>query len=185
MVVCDYTTEVSEINTSYAVHNHEPDDVQHISSATVATLRETIKANLMRPMSAIYDELAAQHTADVLLPTFDSLRSTMRRERADGLPKLPNSRGEIITEGEWGQTEDGKRFRLPVNDSKNDMIIFTTDEDLVSLSKCKTVYIDGTFKTCPSLFTRLFTIHGLYGDVVIPFVYMLLADSERIHIIKY
>ena len=178
VVVCDDTTEVSEIDMSCTVHNHEPDDEQYIRSAAVATLREKIKSDPTRPMSAIYDELAAQHTDDDLLPTFNSVRSAMRRERAVGLPNLPKSCDKISTEGEWGQTADGKRFRLPVNNCNNDMLIFATDDDLACLSQCKTIYIDGTFKTCPSLFTQLFTIHGLYRDVVVPFVYVLLADKR-------
>jgi len=41
----------------------------------------------------------------------------------------------------------------------------------------KTLYIDGTFKTCPSLFTQLFSIHGLFNNFVVPLIYVLLSNK--------
>ena len=40
-------------------------------------------------------------------------------------------------------TEDG-------ND--NNIILFTTDENIKLLAEAETIYVDGTFRTCPTLF---------------------------------
>ena len=67
---------------------------------------------------------------------------------------------------------------MPTNNCNNDILILTTHDDLLNLSQCATIYIDGTFKTCPRLYTQLFTVHGLYFGAVVPFVYVLLADKR-------
>ena len=51
-------------------------------------------------------------------------------------------------------------------------------DNLAHLSKCETLYIDCTFKTCPKLFTQVFTIHCLVENFVVPLVYVLLADKS-------
>ena len=42
--------------------------------------------------------------------------------------------------------------------------------------------VDGTFKTAPDLFYQLYTVHGVYNGVAVPFVYGYLAGkSEEIY----
>ena len=42
--------------------------------------------------------------------------------------------------------------------------------------------IDGTFKTSPALFYQLYTIHGVHGGVVVPFVYVYMpGKSEELY----
>ena len=55
---------------------------------------------------------------------------------------------------------------------------FATDASLKTLAGCKTIYIDGTFKTCPLLHTQLFTIHGLHRNFVVPLIFVLLSDKR-------
>ena len=48
------------------------------------------------------------------------------------------------------------------------------------LSFCKTWLLDGTFKSCPSLFYQLYTIHGVYRNcTAVPFVYAYLPRKTK------
>ena len=57
------------------------------------------------------------------------------------------------------------------------MLIFATDESLLRLSTCTMIYMDGTFKTCPVLYTQFFSLHGLVNEYVVPLVFVLLSDK--------
>jgi len=60
------------------------------------------------------------------------------------------------------------------------ILVFATRENLRLPALCKTWFCDGTFKVCPSLFTQIFTIHGLYDEeVAFPFVYALLPNKGQ------
>jgi len=41
----------------------------------------------------------------------------------------------------------------------------------------KTVFIDGTFKSCPKLFYQLFTVHGVKNNHYVPLVLFLLPNK--------
>ncbi|KAF0702548.1 FLYWCH-type domain-containing protein [Aphis craccivora] len=49
-----------------------------------------------------------------------------------------------------------------VNDHDNNIIGFSTHSNLTVLCDSNTIYIDGTFKSCPKYFLQIFTIHALY-----------------------
>ena len=40
------------------------------------------------------------------------------------------------------------------------IIIFATDRNVTLLCEAETIYVDGTFETCPRLFYQVFTIHA-------------------------
>lgn len=56
--------------------------------------------------------------------------------------------------------------------------IFTTRNVLSCLGQCTDIFLDGTFKTCPHPYPQFFTIHGLYQDRVVPFVFVLMTGKE-------
>jgi len=39
--------------------------------------------------------------------------------------------------------------------------------------------VDGTFKMCPSLFYQIYTIHGMFMDEIVPFVYGYLPSKKE------
>jgi hypothetical protein len=50
---------------------------------------------------------------------------------------------------------------------------FSTDKNYHRLLKCDTVFIDGTFNSCPPSYEQFVTIHGLYHGRVLRFVLAL------------
>jgi len=110
-----------------------------------------------------------------LLTGYESVRSILNGERLAYLPKLPKTLDDVKIEGEWAETCDGETFLMP--NSTKDLVLFSTNDNLQRLSECKTIYVDGTFKTCPKLYAQVYSIHGLYHGWIIPLVYALLSDK--------
>ena len=59
------------------------------------------------------------------------------------------------------------------------MVVFATDDNLHAPSAATTIYVDGTFKACPSLYAHMYTVHALVDHQVVPLVYALLANEQR------
>ena len=91
-------------------------------------------------------------------------------------PEAAKTIEDIVLDGEWCKTLGNEDFVLPR--ASNDTLIFTGKTNLQFLSQCKTIYVDGTFKSCPKPFTQVYSIHGLYGGYVVPLVYALLTDKS-------
>ncbi|KAF0765682.1 MULE domain-containing protein, partial [Aphis craccivora] len=69
-------------------------------------------------------------------------------------------------------TNRNENFLLDSN-----ILLFSTKTNLMFLSNVETIFVDGTFKSYPSLFTQIFTVHGLQNDKYIP-LFCLLPDKE-------
>ena len=75
---------------------------------------------------------------DVIVPTFNSVRSILQRQRSKNVPTLPTTRADIDITGKWANRVDGKRYLIPSD--PNEMIIFSSDEDLCLLSEFKSFF---------------------------------------------
>lgn len=158
-------------------HNHPADDVLYKRSEIIGKLRKEVQKDATRPLGKTFKSVVTSscQSGDIV-PTYQSVCSILKRERAQSLPTLPKFQSEIDLSGEWAQSLDGEAFVVPSD--RKDMIIFATRSKLLALGRCETIYVDGTFKTCPRLFKQLFTIHGLFGRCVVPLVYVLLSDKS-------
>jgi len=56
--------------------------------------------------------------------------------------------------------------------------MFVTEPNLKILQRCSTIYIDGTFKTCPKPYQQFVTIHGSYQGQTFLFCMALLATKD-------
>ena len=82
--------------------------------------------------------------------------------------------------GEWAKTASGEEFLLAEDGADVDkIIVFGTQENLKILCEVDTVYVDGTFQTCPHLFYQIFSLHGFKNGKQFPLVYALLPDKSR------
>ena len=68
-------------------------------------------------------------------------------------------------------TEDGKDNRL---------LGFGTHDLITTLCGTDTIYMDGTFRVVPAQFAQLYTLHGFFRGEMIPFLYFLLPDKEKL-----
>ena len=71
-------------------------------------------------------------------------------------------------EDEWAQTTDGKQFLMTEDGDDKRIIIFATDDNIKHLAEADTVFVDGTFYTCPQLFYQIFTLHAFKNGQQFP-----------------
>ena len=162
--------EGEEISILHQVaHNHMADKEKTASIITKARLCEMAEEQPVIPLPELYRNLMVEAPRQ-------SCRTQMYRRRRQNLPPLPESIQDIAFEGEWTTTLSGETFLLHKDDKS---LIFTTEQNLRLLSQSTTVFMDGTFKSCPRLFSQLYSIHGSYRDHVIPLVYCLLCEKSR------
>ena len=117
---------------------------------------------------------------DVTVPQFSSILSSLKRFRASCMPPLPTDIDDVNIEGPWSTTWSDKPILSHI-DNDWGVLIFATKKNLRRLSKCKTVYIDGTFKSCPKPYTQFVTIHGDYFGRVLPFAMCLCTGKTTGH----
>jgi hypothetical protein len=60
------------------------------------------------------------------------------------------------------------------------MLIFSTINNLTHLAAANTIFCDGTFYACPSLFHQLYTVHAMVYDSMYPLVFALLPGKDEV-----
>ncbi|KAL8623791.1 hypothetical protein ACOMHN_054097 [Nucella lapillus] len=104
----------------------------------------------------------------------------MQRARSATLPAILANLVDVHVQGIWSETWAQERFVLHA-DNDWGILVFATDENLQHLRQCSTVYMDGTFKSCPRPYNQVFTIFGNLNGFVIPFVHVLMAERTIGH----
>lgn len=115
------------------------------------------------------------------VPSFNSVKSSLYRFRnaAAGVNHLNSKKANDVQ-----VPPEFEDFVLAdYSDGDNRIIAFCTKEARKAMSEVNSFYSDGTFKSCPSPFTQLYTIHGDLGSTVnntniIPLVYALMNDRK-------
>ena len=110
--------------------------------------RANIDENPTATVKRVYDALAVhEHRQAVnvpnIIPTFDSVKSTMDRKRARLVPPIPANVDEVVVEDVWAQTWREENFLMDQNNMG--ILCFATESDLQKLATCNIIYVDGTF----------------------------------------
>ncbi|XP_067653191.1 ankyrin-1-like [Haliotis asinina] len=92
---------------------------------------------------------------------------------------LPQSRRDVDLQGQWTETQDGRPFLLFSDGDDDKMIAFSTEEQLATLQSADTIYMDGTFSSCPALWSQLYIIHARNGSTMYPLVFVLMPDRQQ------
>jgi hypothetical protein len=75
-----------------------------------------------------------------------------------------------------------QRFLLADNGNPERILIFSTQQNLTHFTAADIIYGDGTFYTCPDVFTQLYTFHTYVDGTMYPLVYALLpGKSEKVY----
>jgi hypothetical protein len=110
-----------------------------------------------------------------------NIRRNIHHARSKEIPKLPTNFLDLHLALETYPrlvTNKGENF-LRVNDEQSNIVIFTTTQNLRFLSSCEAIFVDGTFRSVPTLFTQLFVIHGFRNSNYVPLVFCLLPDKSE------
>ena len=92
---------------------------------------------------------------------------------------MPNSCSDLDLSGEWCKTLGGEEFVLANDGSDDKIVLFRTVENLRRLTEAESLFVDGTFSICPSIFYQVFSIHTMKQEQTFPMVYALLPNKQR------
>ena len=165
-------------------HNHAPE----ASRKDVAVARDNIKrkAHETRNMPAqiIQDETnAVPGPSQPAMPSRDALRQIIKRARKQDMPTQPTSLENIDVPLAL-RNIDNEVF-LVKDSAFNDerILLFTTSSNVALLKESVNWIMDGTFKTVPTLFHQLYSIHAMVGTgenaKVLPLVYALMTSKSE------
>jgi hypothetical protein len=85
---------------------------------------------------------------------------------------IPATVEDVAIEDQWANTWNGEQF-LSYQNNDWGILVFATEGNYRKLQRCRTIYVDGTFRTCP-------TPYGMYNEGrVLPFV-MCLLNGKRV-----
>ncbi|KAI8516488.1 hypothetical protein Bbelb_050690 [Branchiostoma belcheri] len=135
-----------------------------------------VEADPSQPARRVYDEVVQEEEDMANVPNFRTVRTQLERRRAAFAPPIPHDVDDVVIPGQWAETWDGRQF-LSHQDNDWGFIVFATDRNYRKMGRCRVLYMDGTFKSCPEPYFQVLTIHGLYHGRVIPFVMALLVDK--------
>ncbi|CAF4601163.1 unnamed protein product [Rotaria sp. Silwood1] len=170
-------------------HTPLPDE----NDKVVLEMRKNLKRKAIEdsgPIDRIVEE--AYHTINIRssdliinLPTINTLTNNLQKHRRKTRPPVPRTIEQLplplpdvyckTTQGDWFLLYDGL-----LGGTRS--LIFSTYNDIASLSQQQHWYSDGTFYTCPSIFYQTYSIHAYYDGISTPCVFALLGGkSEEIY----
>ena len=161
------TTLKDNTITTQKDHNHPGDQAAIEVEKIVVELKEAAKETV-RPIPTLYHEkiqriavMPNKEEVSSKMPTFEQIKTSLYESRRQRLPALPTERAQVHFSGEWTKTASGESFLLAEDGSGDDkIVVFATDTNIKILCEADTIYVDGTFQTCPKLFYQIFTIHA-------------------------
>jgi len=166
-------------------HNHVSSATQLMVRTTLNSVKERAKQT-QEPPSVIHAMVAANAPLSVSgrLPSKELVKKMVRNaRRTQGVEILqPRNRQEIELPERLKVSRAGEKFLQfdSGNLDENRIIILATDSNLQLLRHSPSWFADGTFKTCPSLFGEVYTIHATtMSSSVVPLVYMLLPNKQE------
>lgn len=166
-----------------AQHNHEIDN-KVLNRQTISNnlKRKAIEDISQRPSKLVHKELRKFDVATLTTSDINLIKRNVRNERAKLYPKLPTSREEThkaLSDMDL-RTNQEESF-LILNDMENGIIGFSTASNLARLCSAESIYVDGTFKSCPKFFYQIFTLHAFINHRTVPLVFCLLSGKEKKH----
>ncbi|CAM4827788.1 unnamed protein product [Rotaria magnacalcarata] len=164
-------------------HSHLPEK----EKIEVREVREKIKQraiNETTPIPRIYDEERAKAmlstTAIAILPSEREMNSGINKARRAIAPIIPTTQLFDIPES-YSKTLNKNEFLITDKTvtRRQRILLFSTSEQLKMLFAAETIFMDGTFSTCPSMFDQVYTIHAIKYDQSSPCVFGLLPNRQK------
>jgi MULE transposase domain len=148
------------------------------------TAQRVIRNDPSKPIKRAYDYVLREQRRNEQrsgvqrqpIREFVNIRSSLSRAKSSLVPNLPDDIHSVVIASPWSETWSSDRFLLHI-DPNLGIAIFCTDENLKILRKCKEIYIDGTFRSCPKPYKQYVTVHGKYHGRVLCLVSTLLTGK--------
>lgn len=118
------------------------------------------------------------------MPSKDAMRQQIKRVRRQNVMSEPTSLDSLFIPEELKHTLNGEPFLINESEIGNDKILlFTTLANLRKLELAKYWIMDGTFKTVPTIFHQLYSVHAPVGhdtnSRILPLVFALLSSKSK------
>jgi hypothetical protein len=133
-----------------------------------------------RPRKLIHKELLRQDLDTLTCKDIGNSSRNTHKARSSQLLPLRTDIEETheVLNALQVQTRSKEQFLL-VNDSENNIVMFSCKTNLQFLSSVDVLYVDGTLKSAPKFFHQLFTIRGLSKGHNVPLAFFLLANKHQ------
>ena len=166
-------------------HNHAAEASKQIVLHTLGKIKESARQSHDHPSQIIQNTLSQMpQSCRPSMPSREALRKRIKRVRREELPPEPQSIDEFIVPEIFKNTLSGEENFL-LRDStvgNNRILIFSTAAEIRYLAQAMYWIMDGTFKTVPTLFQQLYTIHAPVGGEnsrILPLVYVLMTSKSQ------
>lgn len=177
-------TQMDKITVSRcsAVHLHDADEKKINQKILNNSAKRKAEDILERPSKIIHSVITENSSCLESLTTKDvsHIRRNIYNARRKQMSTLPKNRDEAIMKLEEMslKTVKDENFLLAI-DRNTGIVVFSCTSNLMFLCKCKTVYMDGTFKYCTKFWLQLFTIHAIENGHYVPIAFCLLPDKKE------
>jgi len=149
----------------------------------VNTIKDTAITEITSTRNII-SNVSGQTSVPVIgqLPIIKSLSRTIQRTRVikENAPVNPSNTKDLIIPEIYKLTNKNEAFlAYDSGSSESRILIFTTQYNLNMLQETDDWFGDGTFKSVPSIFSQLYTIHCYTRSLFIPLVYILMTSRTK------
>ncbi|CAF3363228.1 unnamed protein product [Rotaria sp. Silwood2] len=120
------------------------------------------------------------NTAIAILPSEREMNSGINKARRGITPIIPTTQLFDIPKS-YSKTLNKSEFLITdkMITRRQRILLFSTSEQLKMLFAAETIFMDGTFSTCPSMFDQVYTIHAIKYDQSFPCVFGLLPNRQK------
>ncbi|CAF2972812.1 unnamed protein product [Rotaria sp. Silwood2] len=120
------------------------------------------------------------NTAIAILPSEREMNSGINKARRAITPIIPTTQLFDIPES-YSKTLNKNEFLITdkMITRRQRILLFSTSEQLKMLFAAETIFMDGTFSTCPSMFDQVYTIHAIKYDQSFPCIFGLLPNRQK------
>ncbi|XP_046583144.1 protocadherin Fat 4-like [Haliotis rubra] len=166
-----------------------PDEGNRNKNPTTLRLMSTLRSRARKegtPIQQIFEDEMRTLTVDeaATTPSFASIDAVLYRHRRKNRPPLRKTLADVCIEDQWAETSDGSQF-LAIDDGVDDRIlVFSTEDMMETMQSADTLFMDGTFCSCPSLWNQLYAVHCLSGSTMFPDAFALMPNGQRLTYIE-
>ena len=164
-------------------HTHGPDSTRVALIKGISKMKDRALNSEDSTRCILASGLELMNDSSIsVLPKFDSIKRTIRRQKACTEKfDISTSAENIIIPDKFKLTLKGQQFLLydsGIHDT-NRILVFGTCQMLSLLCDSSNWYADGIFKVVPSQFFQLYTIHCEKDGYIIPCLYTLLTNKRE------
>lgn len=169
--------EIIKYNNEHC-HSPEPEVIDDLKLR--ARLKRRAKNSMDGPAQVIQAAIQDIPSGSApYLPSINAMRMVVNRARMIGVPTSPKKLHNLVIPNKYSN------FLLAHYSTEEDCILlFGTSENIRLLQLSPFWILDGTFRTCPTVFYQIYTVHGLIGlhdtvQKVVPLVFGLLSNKNK------